>query len=151
VPVGGVEICPRDGREVIAFPTNDRLTLVIVLWPRGEFQEVRGAVEDSYLKALDLVPSLAERVRGGKREERFYGTAETPNFFRKPYGAGWALVGDAGYHKDPITAQGITDGFRDAELLAEALDAWLAGRRPWGEALTDYERRRNEAAAPIYE
>ena len=44
-----------------------------------------------------------------------------PNFFRKPYGPGWALVGDAGYNKDFITAQGITDAFRDAELCATAL------------------------------
>ena len=48
---------------------------------------------------------------------RFAGAA-VPNFFRKPYGPGWALVGDAGYNKDPITAQGINDAFRDAELCA---------------------------------
>jgi flavin-dependent dehydrogenase len=74
-----------------------------------------------------------------------------PNFFRKPFGAGWALVGDAGYHKDPITAQGIADSFRDAELLTEAIDEGFSGRRPLEEALGDYERRRNEAAMPVYE
>ena len=61
--------------------------------------------------------SLLNGVRNGKRSERFYGTADLPFFFRKPYGPGWALVGDAGYHKDPITAQGISDAFRDAELV----------------------------------
>ena len=45
-----------------------------------------------------------------------------PNYFRKPFGPGWALVGDAGYNKDFITAQGIHDAFRDAELCATALD-----------------------------
>ena len=34
-------------------------------------------------------------------------------------GRGWALVGDAGCHKDPFLALGICDAFRDAELLAE--------------------------------
>ena len=61
--------------------------------------------------------------------------ARYPNFFRKPYGPGWALVGDAGYNKDPITAQGITDAFRDAELCATALDEAFSGRArsttPW--------------------
>ena len=74
-----------------------------------------------------------------------------PNFFRKPYGPGWALVGDAGYHKDSITAQGITDAFRDAEMVAEAVDAGLSGKRPIEEALAEYEQRRNEATFPIYE
>ena len=50
-----------------------------------------------------------------------------PNYFRKPYGPGWALVGDAGYNKDFITAQGIIDAFRDAELCATALDESLSG------------------------
>ena len=70
---------------------------------------------------FDLAPEFAERVRGAKREAPFAG-APVANFFRKPYGPGWALVGDAGYNKDPITAQGITDAFRDAELCATALD-----------------------------
>jgi flavin-dependent dehydrogenase len=90
-------------------------------------------------------------VRAGRREERFAGTADLPNFFRRPYGPGWALVGDAGFHKDPFLAQGISDAFRDAELLAEALDAGLAGRRPLEAALAEYEQRRNEAALPFYE
>ncbi len=58
-----------------------------------------------------------------------------PSYFRRPYGPGWALVGDAGYLKDPCTAQGITDAFHHAELLADALDDGLRGRRPFGDAL----------------
>jgi 2-polyprenyl-6-methoxyphenol hydroxylase-like FAD-dependent oxidoreductase len=90
-------------------------------------------------------------VDEGKREERFVGTADVPNFFRQPYGPGWALVGDAGYHKDPVTAQGITDAFRDAEWLVEAIDAGFAGRQPLAEALADYQRRRDAAVLPMYE
>lgn len=79
------------------------------------------------------------------------GTADLPNFYRKPYGPGWALVGDAGYHKDPITGWGISDAFRDAELLSEALDAGFAGRSPLEEALAGYEAERNAASQPLYE
>jgi 2-polyprenyl-6-methoxyphenol hydroxylase-like FAD-dependent oxidoreductase len=102
------------------------------------------------MAALDMAPDLAERVRAGQRSERFHGTADLPFFFRKPYGPGWALVGDAGYHKDPITAQGISDAFRDAELVADAVDDGLSGRRPLEDALADYERCRNQAVGPIY-
>jgi flavin-dependent dehydrogenase len=89
-------------------------------------------------------------MRGGKREERILGSADFPNFFRKPYGAGWALVGDAGYHKDPVTAQGITDAFRDAALLTEAIDEGFRGGRLL-EALACYEAKRNTAAMPMFE
>ncbi len=66
-------------------------------------------------------------------------------------GPGWALVGDAGYHRDPLTAQGISDAFRDAQLLSEAIDAGLAGRQPLAEALAGYRRQRDEAATAMYE
>jgi 2-polyprenyl-6-methoxyphenol hydroxylase-like FAD-dependent oxidoreductase len=147
----GVELYSRDGRFIVAMPTNDSLTVIIALWTSAEFHQYRADVEGNYLKTLELVPQLAELVRSAKREERFVGTGDLVNFFRKPYGPGWALVGDAGYHKDPITAQGMTDAFRDAEVLAEAIDAGLSGRRPLEEALADYERQRNEAVGPMYE
>jgi 2-polyprenyl-6-methoxyphenol hydroxylase-like FAD-dependent oxidoreductase len=109
-------------------------------------------MEGYFMSSLDATaPDLAERARNGKREERFYGTADLPNFFRKPYGPGWALVGDAGYHKDPITARGISDAFRDAELLADAIDASLSAGVPMQEALAEYEQKRNKAALPTYE
>jgi flavin-dependent dehydrogenase len=138
--------------SIVACPTNDELALVAVIWPHERFHEVRADIEGNYLKSLDdVVPELGARVRAGRREERFVGTADLPNFLRRSQGPGWALVGDAGYHKDPIAAQGISDAFRYAELLAEAVDDGLAGRRPLADALVDYEKRRNESAMPRFE
>jgi flavin-dependent dehydrogenase len=151
VPVAGLEVYWRGEHVLIAFLTNDGRTGLTIGWPHRRFRAVRADVEGHYLAALDLVPDLAERVRAGRREEPFAGTADLPNLFRKPYGPGWALVGDAGYHKDPMLAYGISDAFRGADLLAEALDAGFAGRRPLDAALADYERQRNEAALPLYE
>lgn len=150
VPTRGVELYPRPGRMIIAGPTNDGLTIVIVYWPDAEFHRVSGDVESAFTDAIDLVPNLAQRVRAGSRAERFRGTKMLHGYFRRPYGPGWALVGDAGYYKSPITAQGITDAFRDAELLAGAADDAFAGRAPFEEAFGSYERRRNEAVMPLY-
>jgi 2-polyprenyl-6-methoxyphenol hydroxylase-like FAD-dependent oxidoreductase len=151
VPTDGVEFYLRERRALIACGTNDGLTVVLTGWPHEEFHAFRADIEGNYFKTVALVPALAERVRSGKREERFVGTAETANFFRKPYGLGWALVGDAGYHKDPATAQGISDSFRDAEFLTEAIDAGFSERQPLGDALAEYERQRNAAVLPMYE
>ena len=73
------------------------------------------------------------------------------NFFRKPYGPGWALVGDVGYNKDPITAQGITDAFRDAELCTIAYDQVLTGARSFDDAMGEYQRHRDQQVLPMYE
>jgi flavin-dependent dehydrogenase len=151
VPSEKVEFYLRARRAFIVAPTNDGLTVVLVGWPHQEFHEFRKDITGNYFTSLELIPTLAERVRRGTREERFVGTAETANFFRKPYGPGWALVGDAGYHKDPATAQGISDSFRDAELLAEAIDDGFSERRPLTDTLAEYERQRNAAVFPMYE
>lgn len=151
VPVPGAQLYVRPSQMFGAGPTNDGQTLVIVFWPRAAFHEVRADVEGHFLKALEQAPDLAARLRDGKRSERFRGTADLPNQFRQPYGPGWALVGDAGYHKDPILAQGISDAFRDAELLAEAIDAGFSGRQPLAEALAAYQRERDTQAGPSFE
>lgn len=151
VPIDKVELYPRPGRMLIAAPTHDGLTLTISYWPEAEFNEVRSDVESHFMTALDLVPSLAERVRAGTRAEKFRGSGDLQNFFRTPHGPGWALVGDAGFHKNPILAQGITDAFRDAELLADALDDSFSGRAKIDEALAGYERIRNEEVMPMYQ
>lgn len=146
----GLEIYDRHGRAIFAFPTNDGLFGVFIAWPSSELGIVRADIERQFLAALDGVPSLAERVRAGQRADRFYGATDLPNFLRKPYGAGWALVGDAGCHKDPYMALGLCDAFRDAELLAHAVDEGACGRRAIEDALADYERHRNEATMPEY-
>ncbi|MEO6457977.1 MAG: NAD(P)/FAD-dependent oxidoreductase [Chloroflexia bacterium] len=147
----GIEVYMRDQPAfMLAFATHNGLTCVATQVPIEQFPGFRADIEKAFLERMELAPELAERVRNGKREEKFFGSADLPGFFRKPYGPGWALVGDAGYHKDPITARGISDAFRDAELLAEAIDAGFSGQMPLEEAMAEYERVRNEAAMPSY-
>jgi flavin-dependent dehydrogenase len=150
LPVDGFEIVARPDRGWGAVSTNDGLTMLVVGWPSAEAEAYKSDVEANYLKTLELVPEFAQRVRAAKREERFFG-GSVPNFFRKPYGAGWALVGDAGYNKDPITAQGISDAFRDAELCATALDETFNGRQPFDDAMAIYHQTRDAHVLPIYE
>jgi flavin-dependent dehydrogenase len=137
-------------RGMGAWPTGDDLTLVIAGWPIAEFEARRADVEGNYLAVIDQVPAFAERVRAARREERFAGMP-VPNYFRRPYGSGWALVGDAGCNKDFITAQGISDAFRDAELCAAALDETFSGSRSFDDAMGNYQAMRDRHARPIYE
>jgi 2-polyprenyl-6-methoxyphenol hydroxylase-like FAD-dependent oxidoreductase len=141
-------------REQCAFggaPTNDGLHLVMVNWPTGDFPEVRADIEGHVWRALAKAPQFLARVREARREEKWYGTAGVPGYFRKPYGKGWALVGDASYNRDPITAQGITDAFIDAEMLTAALSAALSGIGRFEALLDAHETTRNERVRPMYE
>ena len=137
------------GRGLAAWPTNDDLTLVIAGWPMAEFEENRSDIEGNYRSVLEMAPSFAERARRATQVDRFYGMP-VPNYFRRPFGPGWVLVGDAGYNKDFITAMGISDAFRDAELCTTALDEAMSGTRDFGDAMHNYQMRRDEEVVPMY-
>jgi flavin-dependent dehydrogenase len=92
------------------------------------------------------VATSENAARGGRRVERIRGTIDVPIVMRKPFGPGWALVGEPGLVMDPITAQGINDAFRDAELLADAMVAGYG--RPMQEALGAHQATRDEAVLP---
>ncbi len=144
-----VEQHVRDYQGAACFPTNDGATLIAAVWPSHMFKEVRSDIEGHANKVFAST-TVADRLRSARREEKWVGTAGVANYFRRPYGQGWALVGDAGYQKDPITAQGISDAFIDAEHLVEAIDAGFSGRRPLEEAMATYQSSRDERVRPLY-
>ncbi|GLY96183.1 NAD(P)/FAD-dependent oxidoreductase [Actinoplanes sp. NBRC 103695] len=126
------------GRGAFAgvFPTHDGESCVWVCGPTSIAPQATTGFADLLAQ---VSPSLAARVRQGHVTSRVRGAARLPNHRRRATGPGWALVGDAGYHRDPITGHGMTDAFRDAELLARNLDN-----------LPEYERLRDAAAAEVF-
>jgi flavin-dependent dehydrogenase len=151
VPMKGWHLWLRPDRVIFAYNTNHNLTLIGVAFAAKDLPAIRGNVERNHREVIaQNAPDLAERMRNGHRESRFVGGA-IPYHVRRPYGPGWALVGDAGYQKDPCTASGITDAFRSAEWLAEAIDAGFSGRRSLEQALAAYEERRNQSEMPYFE
>jgi len=147
---GRYETYVREDRAFSAWPTHHGQTLLVGGWPYAEFEANRADVEGNFLAMLELAPPFAERVRAGRRESRFAGAC-VHNYFRTPYGPGWALVGDAGYNRDFVTAMGMQDAFRDAELCASALHEALSGARPYEVAMKDYQTTRDAAVLPMYE
>ena len=110
------------------------------------------APDDSLAAVLtDHVPGLAARLAAEDQRSPVRGMLRMPNHFRKPFGAGWSLVGDAGYHRDAITGHGISDALRDAELLAQAVDTSLRCPSLEVAALAAYEFHRDRMSARIFE
>jgi flavin-dependent dehydrogenase len=106
-----------------AIPTNDGLTCIFASVPQARFQErMRHGTDAGYRQVLrECGADLAAVVDQSERVEKYRGFSGEVGFFRQSFGPGWALVGDAGYFKDPLTAHGITDAFIDADLLAQAV------------------------------
>jgi flavin-dependent dehydrogenase len=113
----------KRGVSMGSIPTNDDATCVFVSVPSVRFRdEVRGNAALAYSRLIRRIsPAFAERLQDSVRVEPVRGFAGHRGFVKRGTGPGWALVGDAGYFKDPSTAHGITDAFRDAELLARAI------------------------------
>ena len=141
----------RPGRAVGTIPTNHGTTLVFASPTPSELARAHARAGSDGLEALlereirATSPALWAAMTEGRREGPLRAFAGLPGHLRRPWGPGWALVGDAGYFKDPLTAHGITDALRDAELLARAVE------RGDEAALADYEATRNEASRGLME
>ncbi|HUG07635.1 MAG TPA: NAD(P)/FAD-dependent oxidoreductase [Acidimicrobiia bacterium] len=133
-------------------PTNEGRCLVFAGRPtelRARFTSDPDAEFGRLLEQGGL--DLAERVAAGARVERFYGTSGLSGFIRQAWGPGWVLVGDAGYTKDPISAHGISDALRDAELCARALDRAVLDPSDESEALDWYETLRDSLSETLFQ
>ena len=144
------QLFSHEDRGFALIPTNDGLTIVLVAWPNDQFETNKRDLEGTYLRSIEADPVIADRVRGATRESKLVGTRMS-GFYRQAWGSGWAMVGDAGYHKDAVTAQGISDGFRDAEAVAAALDDVFCERATFASALAAYQETRDRLTKPMYE
>ena len=145
VPLDGGELYGWDRRIVGAWPTNDGLTVTYISWPASEFETFRTDPLRNVVATLDRAGDLGERARAGTHVGPLRGTIDLPNAFRRPYGPGWALAGDAGLVMDSITGQGIGHALRDAELLSDAV---LSGTE---KAFARYANARDAERKPMYD
>lgn len=131
--------------------TNNDEVLVFAGRPSHLMSQFRDDPESEFFRLLhDSGTDVAERVKEGERVSQFRGTPGLPGFIRKPWGPGWALVGDAGYTKDPISAHGISDALRDGELCALAVDNALRDPAEESNALRGYEELRDSLSRDMY-
>jgi flavin-dependent dehydrogenase len=141
----------NDRQFGFAFPTNDAMLCLGTGGADERFADLAGGGDEAMAANLEIAsPRLAADMRRGKRETRWFSFRAQPGRFRRPYGPGWALVGDAGYYKDPVTGLGISDAFIGAQLLSDAVVSSL-GTAGLDDALRGYHERRDALAADLYD
>jgi len=155
LPWTGTEFHLAPGALAGVFPTHHGQACI---WVCNRSADAKAARRQARFRAEAFdellersAPQLAERLRHAERTSPVQGVLRQPNQLRQAVGAGWALVGDAGYYRDAVTGYGISDAFRDAELLAAALDQALTGQAPAATALARYQQQRDQALREIFE
>jgi 2-polyprenyl-6-methoxyphenol hydroxylase-like FAD-dependent oxidoreductase len=155
----GLEHRPRPAAEfhyrgdslVYVFPSDEGLTLIAASVPIIEFPAFRRDPEGRLLAEIRRRDTLWPRAAEARRVGKVQGTGSIPGRKVRPYGAGWALVGDAGWVMDPWSGQGIDQASTHAVYLAEALHAHLSGEAEWETAMAGYHRRRDDFTSKTFD
>jgi 2-polyprenyl-6-methoxyphenol hydroxylase-like FAD-dependent oxidoreductase len=153
LPLHDYTLFYRPGVAAGCFPTNGGQTCVFAATEPRRFRSlVRvGGVASAYARLLgEAAPAVLDPSDGSRAPERVRMFASRPGFLRRAYGPGWALVGDAGYFKDPITSHGLTDALRDAELLARAIVSAVTAGTQETVALANYQATRDRLSEPLF-
>jgi 2-polyprenyl-6-methoxyphenol hydroxylase-like FAD-dependent oxidoreductase len=151
----GIELIVADRALTGLFPTHHGQACIWICSPTADAHDARrhaASREDAFTAYLHrTAPELAARLRTARRTSPVAGMLRTPNYLRRAHGPGWALVGDAGYHRDAVTGHGLSDAYRDAELLATALHQALSGDLDPDTALAGYQRQRDRALREVFD
>src|SRR3954454_14838369 len=141
----------EDAELRTAFPRDGGLALVLLQPPVARADEFRADLTGTYARTVAAIPGLAARLDGCRQATRVRAATGIGPYFRRSSGPGWALAGDAGHFKDPVTAQGIRDALRYGRALGEAAAPVLDEPRALDTALARWERERDRDCLEIYQ
>jgi flavin-dependent dehydrogenase len=143
-PGPAAEFHYRGNRLVYVFPADSGLALIAASVPIEDFPEFRKDPESRLERELEEINELRDRLHSAERVGPVRGAGNIPGYQRRPFGPGWALVGDSGQIMDPWSGQGIDQAATHALFLAECLDKWLSGGVSWDNAMAEFNRKRHE-------
>ena len=151
VPSEGMEFYARPRRMLMVYPTNNGQALVGSCVHQEDYAALAREADTAMLAEFQtLAPTLATRVQAGAQDGGWL-TRSTKGFRRQATGPGWALVGDAGMTMDPITAAGITNAFRDADLLSAAIHDGLGSGASCDAIVARFGGERDAVSIPLFE
>ena len=139
-PIGGVpdgaEFAQEGDQISYVFPSDQGYTCLASSINLETFAWFKKSPAERFWEVFASHKPFTQRNAGLRRTGvELSGAGPTPNYLRKPYGPGWVLVGDAGYHQDPWSGHGIDNASDHAAFLAGRLIDWHRSRMSEAEAL----------------
>jgi len=145
-----LEIMFGGDRIGFLFPMREGEDCVALELQPEDFDDFRSDHVAAFEARVRRLPEMARRMQNAHLEGKLIGLKGIDNYFRKPYGPGWALTGDAGYLKDPSTGTGMGDALEQSFMLADALGTWFDGG-DWEAAMSAFQQRRDQTMKPMYD
>ncbi len=140
-----------DGHGYLIMSSAEGTTAVTIGGYTENFENIpHESVEDLYLKVLRKAPRIWDRLKNAERVTSVRGLKNVPNYYRQPGGGGWALVGDAAHHKDPLGGQGIYDAVFGARAFAAEYLAYYRGEIPWETTIIRYKQALEAETLDMY-
>ena len=150
-PIPSAEFHYLENHLAYVFPTDSGLTLLAASLPIDEFETFKKDPEKTFLAFLSSMPEIKPRLDNASRDGPVRGTGSIPGYQRKPFGKGWALVGDAAQVMDPWSGQGIDQASTHAGYLADSLIEWFSDTMSWEESMHGYREKRNQFSTATYD
>ncbi|SDX83100.1 FAD-dependent oxidoreductase [Salimicrobium album] len=150
LPDPAVEIFLEEGRIGFVFPMQEGMDCLGLEIHPEEFKSFARDPQNEFEKVFKRMYGMEARMEESVLHGKVIGTPGVPNFFREPYGRGWALIGDAAHAKDPSTGLGMNDAIWQALLLAEVIQKTADGAS-FGEEMEKYRKERDEVLKPSYD
>jgi flavin-dependent dehydrogenase len=149
-PIATVELFFGGDQIAFLFPMRDAEDCLALELQPEHFEEFRSNHTEAFLARMRKLPEMAQRMQNAHLEGKLIGVKGIENHFRKPYGPGWALTGDAGYLKDPSTGLGLGDALHQSFWLAESVGAWFDGA-DWEATMSAFQQKRDQVMKPFYD
>jgi 2-polyprenyl-6-methoxyphenol hydroxylase-like FAD-dependent oxidoreductase len=130
----------RGDDAFVVFPTDEDLMLIASAPPLERATGWRSRHTEAFMESVRSYPALREHLGDDRPVSTVRGMLRTRYFFRAAAGPGWALIGDAGHHKDFFAGLGISDALRDGGELARAI---LEAPQREPQSLESWWRRRD--------
>lgn len=139
------------GHQILVLPSAPvGRTVVVNMTACANVAAYRTDPEATWDALVAQDPAFSARMSGATNMSAIRTTTDLSSYYRASSGPGWALAGDAGHFKDPVTGNGMRDALKFGRLLGEVAATRLDDPAALDAALQEWEAARDKDTISTY-